>query len=196
MSRIVLVRHGRSAHIERQRVDRNGFLQWLDAYDRAGLDPNDAPPPELRELARRAFVVTSDVTRARESAALLSNSATPSPLLRETQLPIPSFAGWRLPMRVWSIAIGVLWIWRMRRGDATLRAELERAREAAKWLIALAQEQETVLAVTHGAVRRYLANALLAEGWTCVYPRRNKWAEWSAWELSGGSFLRGGDRSR
>jgi broad specificity phosphatase PhoE len=196
MTRILLVRHGRSAHRERSRVDRDGVAKWLEAYDRAGLDPNDAPPAQLRELARHAFVVTSDVTRARESAALLSDNAIASPLLRETQLPLPSFGRLRLPMRVWSIAIGVLWIWRMRRGDPTLRAELERAREAAKWLIALAAEHETVLAITHGAVRRYVANALLGQGWTCLDPRRKKWAEWSAWELSAGSSLRGADRSR
>jgi hypothetical protein len=195
LPRILLVRHGRSAHIERRRVDRDGFIRWLDAYDRAGLAPNDAPPAELRDLARNAFVVTSD-TRARESAALLPGTAIASPLLRETQLPLPSFGKLRLPMRVWSIAIGVLWIWRMRRGDATLRAELDRAHEAAKWLIALAGEHETIVAVTHGAVRRSVANALLAEGWTCVYPRKKRWAEWSAWELSAGSSLRDGDRSR
>jgi broad specificity phosphatase PhoE len=81
-------------------------------------------------------------------------------------------------MRIWALAIG------LRMALGAVPGERERAGEAARWLASLTAEHRTVLAVTHGAVRRYIADALLADGWTCRYPRKQKWAHWSAWELT------------
>jgi broad specificity phosphatase PhoE len=176
--RIVLVRHGRSAHVARAAVDRAGFLRWMEAYDLAGLIEQEAPPDELRALASDAYVVSSDIVRARLSAELLTPDVALSPLLRETQLVIPGFGGLRLPMRVWALAIG------LRMALGAVPGERERAADAARWLVSLAAQHGTVLAVTHGAVRRYIADALIADGWNCRYPRRQKWSHWGAWELT------------
>jgi hypothetical protein len=86
------VRHGRSAHAERTWLDHAGCAKWLEAYDLAGLAAGEAPPPDVRELASRAFVVSSDIVRARLSAELLAPDVVTSPLLRETQLLIPRSA--------------------------------------------------------------------------------------------------------
>jgi broad specificity phosphatase PhoE len=74
--RIVLVRHGRSAHVHTGWIDRDGFLRWREAYEAAGLDPADAPPPALRELVASAeVIVASDAPRALASARLLAPRA-------------------------------------------------------------------------------------------------------------------------
>lgn len=150
----------------------------MEAYDAAGLLESEAPPAELRALAQRSYVVASDIVRARRSAELLTPTVVLSPLLRETELVIPKCGGLRLPMRVWALVVGLRW------ALVPVAGERERAAEAARWLALLAAQQGDVVAITHGAVRKLIANALLADGWTCRHPRRGKWTHWSVWELT------------
>ncbi|MFP5246887.1 MAG: hypothetical protein ACLGH0_09350 [Thermoanaerobaculia bacterium] len=186
--RIVLIRHGESAHVLRERVDRDGFLRWLETYDLAGLAEGEAPPSSLRSI--EGHVVASDIRRAHESALMLAANVVTSPLLREVELDVPRCGGLRLPMSLWGLVVGLRWKFGARHG-------LERAREAARWLASLAEEHGTVVAVTHGAMRRLIADALVEDGWTCAYPEKRKWATWSAWTLvSAGSSLPAAARSR
>jgi len=159
-------------------VDHSGFAKWMEAYDLAGLAAGEAPPPELRELASRALVVSSDTVRARLSAELLATNVVTSPLLREVALVIPKCGGLRLPMPLWALVIGLRFTYGTHKAE-----ELNRARDAARWLAALAAEHGDVVAVTHGAMRRYLAEAFVADGWRAVYPRKRKWAAWSVWQI-------------
>ncbi len=101
-----------------------------------------------------------------------------SPLLREVELAVPKCGGLRLPMALWAVIVGMHFHY-----GATKREELTRAREAARWLASLSPQHGDVIAVTHGAVRRYIADAFVADGWRVVYPRKKKWAPWSAWEI-------------
>jgi broad specificity phosphatase PhoE len=185
--KIVLVRHGRSAHVQAGWLDAAALHGWLTAYDAAGLAPDQAAPTALRELALTAGrIVTSDLPRAVESAALLAPGVEilQSPLLREPPLHIPALGRLRLSFALWGLVIGLVWLRDLRRPDERSHAEPRaRAREAARWLAALAETHDPVLVVTHGAFRRYLADALEGSGWRRA-PVRRRWHPWSAWELT------------
>jgi hypothetical protein len=58
---------------------------------------------------------------------------------------------------------------------------LARAREAAAWLTSVAEEHETVIAVTHVNFRKLLALALRAQGWHAGPPPRMR--HWGVWEF-------------
>lgn len=165
-------------------MDHHGFARWNEAYDRAGILDGEQPPEELRVLAPDALVVASDMVRAQQSAALLAARFTTSPLLREVRLVVPACGGWRLPFALWALVVGVRWAWGRRRSDPAFADDIARADEAAAWLESLANEHGTVIAVTHGAVRRYLADALAARGWIVTLPRKRTWAPWSAWSAT------------
>jgi broad specificity phosphatase PhoE len=141
----------------------------------------------LRELAAgMGRIVASDLPRAVESAALLAPHAAVdhSPLLRETPLPIPALGRVQLPLAMWGLLIGVRWLRDMRRAARdTHVAPRERSEQAAQWLDALADAHGSVLVVTHGAFRRYLADALESRGWRRASARR-RFHHWSAWELT------------
>ena len=177
------MRHGRSSHVHAGWIDVAGFRRWRDAYEAAGIVLDDAPPPELRELAAAALVVASDVRRAVESARLLAPGASviTSPLLRELELAPPSLGALRLPLLGWALAIGFRALTRVH-GHAT-PAEHRRAREAARWLTRLAEEHGTVVAVTHATFRSLLVKVLEEEGWRGAAPRRRS-AHWSAWSVA------------
>lgn len=180
---IHLVRHGRSAHVESGWLDLAGFLRWREAYEAAGIDERDPPPAEWKELAAASgAIVASTAPRAIHSAALLDarRGIITSPLLAELELPPPNLRRIRMPLLAWALVFGVRYLLR-RHASA---AERQRAGEAAAWLVDLAQEHGSVLAVTHGSFRSVLAEQLVARGWSCDTPRKST-RHWSNWRFRG-----------
>jgi broad specificity phosphatase PhoE len=193
MPEIVLVRHARSAHVERGWLDVHGVRRWMVAYDAADIVAHDPPPLTLVELTKQSgAVVASDLPRALASAALLAPTVAveSSGLLREAPLetgdrPFPSLGGISLPLRVWGTVFLVRWLWAWWRKlplPGVDDAVLARAEEAADWLAALAAERGRVVAVTHGTFRTILTVALERRGWRG--PDRRPFHTWSAWILS------------
>lgn len=184
-ARIVLVRHGLSAHVHTAgAVGRAGMEAWRAAYDAAGIHARSQPPDALIRIAAEAdHVVASDLARAVESARRLapSREIRTTELLRETPLHIPAWPT-RLPLGGWGFVITLDWGWRIARGRDASAEERARAAAAVEWLAALAANESIVLAVTHGAVRRLLANRLLSAGWSRA-GRVGGWRPWSAWSF-------------
>jgi broad specificity phosphatase PhoE len=186
---IVLVRHGRSAHVHREGwVDAAGLERWRAAYEAAAIDPADAPPPALlARVAGAGALVASDAPRAVASAArLAAPGAEPpvvTPLLRETDLRVPRWVGWRMPLAGWAVAIGVEWLRGAAPGGRVPAATLARAAQAAELLATLAGARGCVVAVTHGDFRRLLAARLRQLGWSAS-PGRRSYRNWSAWEFA------------
>ena len=169
-------------------IDAAGLHRWRAAYELAAIDPADAPPPALvAEAAQVAVVAASDAPRAIASAERLAGGGRPvavSPLLRETDLHVPRWIAWRLPLAGWALAIGVEWLVGAVRGGPAPQETLDRAAAAADWLSALAAEQGSVLAVTHASFRRLVAARLTSLGWRAAGGRRSL-RNWSAWQLFG-----------
>ena len=124
-SRIVLVRHGPSAHVERSALlDRTGVEAWRVAYDAAGIQPDARPPESLIRLAGDAtHVIASDLPRALGSARRLgaSRAILSSELLRESPLTIPNWEI-RMPLSLWGVLISVAWFYRIARGTDMSRS--------------------------------------------------------------------------
>jgi broad specificity phosphatase PhoE len=185
-ARIVLVRHGPSAHVEKSAaLNRAGVQVWRAAYDSAGIHPSAEPPEALRRLAAEAtHLIASDLPRARDSAERLAphRQIIISDLLRESALAIPNWPT-RLPLAAWGMLIHLRWAYEIVRGSDVAASDRARAAAAADWLTDVAAHNVTVLVVTHGVFRRVLGNQLVGRGW--VRTRRQKgYRHWSAWSFS------------
>src|SRR5688500_15231803 len=107
---LLLVRHGRSAHVQKGWIDVHGLRQWMIAYDAAEILAEHAPPPGLEALvAESARIVASDLPRTVASAVRLAagRDVERTPLLREApletpELPLPALGGLRLPFGGWA----------------------------------------------------------------------------------------------
>ncbi len=181
MARILLVRHGRSAHAhDRRWMHASGVSAFEDAYDAAGILDDDAPPPELIRAAEGAHVIAaSDLPRAIASARRIAPTRDPevSPLLREFRLE-PSRWMPRLPIEAWDAISHLQWSLRLLRNAP--HDVIRRANDAAEWLGQRAVDAATVVAVTHGGFRRVIANRLEARGWRAG-PERRSYENWSVW---------------
>jgi len=187
--RILLVRHGHSAHTSRAGwLDAAGVLRWRDAYDAAGILDDSHPPPELiAEAATADCLVASDMPRAIASAERLApgKEVRVLPLIREMYLDLPAWVRARWPLRVWEVCIHAHWIAQELRRGIAIPGELERAARAVESLEVTSREAATMVVVTHGAFRRLLALRLVARGWTAG-ARTGGYSNWSVWRFSNG----------
>lgn len=184
-TRILLVRHGRSAHLHDGRWMHADRVPDYDRnYNAAGILDDDLPPSELVEIATRAdTLVASDLRRAVESARRIAPGRDPIvlPLFREIALEPPRWVPIPLPIAVWDVISFVQWSYRL-----AIRADhdyVRRADSAVDWLVGRALNAEYVVAVTHGGFRRIVARRLEARGWRAD-GRRLGYANWSAWSFS------------
>jgi broad specificity phosphatase PhoE len=184
-ARIVLVRHGRSAHRDDGRwIPGTRVPDHERRYDAAGLLDGDLPPSELAELARRADILaSSDLPRAIESARRLVPGRDPLivPMLREITLEPPAWMAIPLPVGAWDALTFARWTVRLALGAG--HEVVDRADVAADWLVERAGGGGIVVAVTHGGFRRIVASRLRSRGWRRGV-RVMGYANWSAWSIS------------
>jgi broad specificity phosphatase PhoE len=182
---IFLVRHGRSAHVQAGFLDLTELVRWREAYEAAGIDEGDPPPPALKALASTSgVIVASTAPRAVQSAKLLDSGrdVIPSPLLEELELLPLDIRRVRMPLIAWALTVGIRMIVRKVFRGPRASIEIQRAREAADWLSGLAERHAVVLAVTHASFRSLLAAQLVERGWLCEVPKRRS-HHWSVWPL-------------
>jgi hypothetical protein len=175
---IALVRHGRPNVDFSLRTTRN--LDWAEAYDRAGLDPDLPPPASVRELAAESsFALSSDLPRAVESLGALDLEA-PAPaerLFRELDLrglpasPVPLPAQLRAGLATFGWRFG--WFYPT---ENVLELH-RRANAASKRLSTLATSHGSVFLLGHGYFNAHIAWRLLANGWRGpVWPTGSYWS--------------------
>jgi broad specificity phosphatase PhoE len=185
--RIMLIRHGQTSDVPPRWPTGSQLERWLEGYRASGLAEAEAPPALLKQCVQDAHIVSSDLRRAIESAALLASGANvpTTPLLREMSLSLPQFRGLRLPLKLWALVVGVPFAraTKRMRESGPYAPDLARAREAARWLSAVAAANDSVAAVTHGAFRHLLAFTLECDGWRAS-PLRRRSQPWSVWELT------------
>jgi broad specificity phosphatase PhoE len=160
--------------------------RWRDATDAAGIATDSHPSPDLvARVADVSFLMASDLPRAIESARRLApeRPIETSPLFRESMTEIPKWLPLRWPLRIWRIANGTQWVYRIWRGTDASPRELERIAAAARLLTSRVREHGSVAVVCHGVFRRLLSRRLVQEGWTAE-PGRHSYANWSMWEYS------------
>ncbi len=168
-------------------MSRDDVERWRDRYDATGIATGEQAPAPLRELGRTACVVSSDLPRAVQSAALVATGrpVITSPLLRESIIPIPHLGPLRLPPIGWALAAGVAWSVHSRRAlHPAVAAAAAQARAGAEWLHDITDGQGEVVAVTHAVAREGLARALRLLGWSLTAQDGGRHANWSAWSLT------------
>jgi len=177
--RIALVRHGKP-RIESAQISARHLGGWIEAYDRAGIDPALPPPPTLRDLAATsACTLSSDLPRAVESLrALVPERTSPAErIFREAGLPSLPSSYVRLDPQLWAFLARVSWFLGWSRATESADRARRRARSACQHLAELAADHGSVLLVGHGIFNALIAWELRATGWRGpIWPTRRYWS--------------------
>ena len=151
--RIILIRHGRPALPVSPRTSHHGFRDYIDSYEKAGLDPEDAPPEELQDLvAELTAVFTSDRRRAHESAKAIAPKAEliVDPLFMEAPLASPRIPVLRMKVPKWAVVARILWHAGYHPEIENYRKAKHRAAEATDILVRRANSDGAAALVAHG----------------------------------------------
>jgi broad specificity phosphatase PhoE len=184
--KIILVRHGRPASLERSPISGRDLGLWVTRYNELGI-ARDVPPPEsvVRLVATARCVVASDLRRSIESARWLTSSSDVriDPGLREAALPESLRVSVRMPPGLWVVLARIAWWLRWCHSEETVDAVQQRAVRAADRLCALAGEHGSVAVVGHGMFNRFIARELVRRGW-----RGPTWLPAAHWTVA--TFMR------
>lgn len=165
---LILIRHGRPDIRTDQCLTASGWADWVEHYDRAGLDPALPPPAETLAVIRDCrYFVCSSLPRSQESATALG--VTPDlcdATFRELEMPRPGWRTPKLPLTVWLFLFRLLWLLGYSARCESVSDGKARAQTCADQLAALAATHGTVAFVGHGALIWLIARHLKAAGWT------------------------------
>lgn len=186
--RIILVRHGRPSLPDQEPIGHRAFARYIDAYQDAGLDPQSAPPEELRDLvAGVTEVFTSDLQRAHESARKLIPDAEliADPLFTEAPLAAPPIPLLRLKVPAWAVMARVLWHSGYHPEIEDYRRAKQRAVQAADILEAKARAQGSAVLIAHGYINAMIGRQLRKRGWARTGSHRARFWNVVTYDLAG-----------
>ena len=162
---IVLIRHGRPASAVNHRVNAAQYRQWIAHYD-ASLVADDSRPLRVDAALNQAFLVSSDLPRARHSCEIYT-SRQPDlslPLYREMEIP-----HYPLPLNVramtWVYLCRAIWMLGKSGPFESFSQAKQRAEIAAKGLAKLAAKEGKVVLFGHAVLHMYIRKALCRQGW-------------------------------
>jgi len=177
--KIVILRHGKPSLPSWQWIKAIELRDWIDAYNRAGIQ-DAVPATKALDAAREcSVIVTSDLARSIESAKALAKGipTLSESLFREAGLPFCPVGNIKMSPLAWALFFRLLWAFGFEANGEPVRLFKDRSRKAADRLIELAKEQGSVLFVGHGIMNAYIARRLLSAGWTGPRgPRTHYWA--------------------
>jgi broad specificity phosphatase PhoE len=166
--RVILVRHGKPAIATAPRTCHNGFRQYIDEYQDAGLDPRSAPPEELSDLVKGLNAVfTSGSPRAADSARTLLPEADliADPLFAEAPLAAPRIPLLRMKVPVWAVMARIMWHAGYHPEIENYRRAKARAAAAADILLQRAPTNDGVaVLVAHGYFNAMIGRVLRKRG--------------------------------
>jgi broad specificity phosphatase PhoE len=165
--RIVLIRHGRPAIAPDLRTSHSGFGAYIDDYEAAGLDPDSAPPDELRDLVKElSAIYSSTKARSTDSAKVLAPNAEliADPLFVEAPLASPRIPLLRMKVPKWAVVARILWHAGYHPEIENYRRAKHRAALAADILIKRAREEELTALVAHGYFNAMIGRELSRRG--------------------------------
>lgn len=167
---ISLIRHGKSKHIDNNKMACSEFKDWIRKYDDYGVfEENSYPLDTLEKVSTANIIITSDLKRSIDSAKLLNPNlkGISSSLFRETELPSPSgkLLGLKLKPNLWGVILRCLWFIGYSNGCESLSSAKQRASKAAAELSEYAQTHESVAFVGHGFINQLIAKELQNMGW-------------------------------
>jgi len=180
-ARIILVRHGRPHLPLRPRTSHHGFAEYIDAYEAAGLDPENLPPQELSDLVKELdHVFTSDRPRSHQSARALAPHATlqADPLFAEAPLAAPRIPLLKMRVPKWAVVARVLWHAGYHPEIENYRKAKHRAAQAADILTGKIRDGGTAVLVAHGYFNAMIGRQLRRRGFARTGAHRVRY--WNA----------------
>jgi broad specificity phosphatase PhoE len=167
MKQIILIRHAKVDIDNSQAIDASSLKNWVDRYDIADIHFDSKPTQKTSAMVGSVSVlVTSSLKRTIDSAKVLgADIYESSAIFNEAQIPNVNIPFLKFKPKTWLMVLRVLLLFGLGKKDASMKASKLRAEEAAKRLLELSDEFESVVLVGHGGMNWLIRKVLIKEGW-------------------------------
>ncbi len=184
---ITLLRHGQPDLPEWGKTRSSKMPKWIESYNTAGV--KNLPPQHCQHMLQENsynLIVCSNLNRSIHSAEIIGYSANKiDSKFREAELPVIKLPLLKLTPHHWSIIFRLFWLAGISPNVESLKPFRNRVKLAATELNQLAINHGTVLFIGHGIFNRFLAMALIANGWSGEEaPNGNKYKNYQYWEYA------------
>jgi broad specificity phosphatase PhoE len=169
---IILARHGKPNLPIGAWITPRQMKEWIQHYNQANVLLEDIPPETIAVAESAGLIVSSTSRRCIQSAQYLSQGKDflAEDVFCEADLPYPSWHFPRLPLAAFGVTFRLAWFYGFSSNAESLAQARVRAHTAAKRLIELAREHDSVFLMGHGVMTILIAKHLLAWGW--IGPKR------------------------
>lgn len=166
--KIALLRHGRPAFNDNEKITAENFSQWIDSYNASGLSAQYQPSKQAIDIASQCNkVVCSDLPRSIDSAYVLGIDQIDDidSLFREMDLPHACFPSPKLSPNLWLVLLRISWFLGYSGKVESFQQAKIRASKAANKLQEITFSDESVILIGHGMLNRFIGKALVSSGW-------------------------------
>ncbi len=166
--KIILLRHGKPDFKIPKYIASKDISKAIDLYNKAGIANDSIPPQESINIAKNAkVIVCSHLPRSLQSAQKLTEKKIylSDQLFREASLPSSNSLFPKLPPMAWFTIFRILWLLGYTQNGESVTITRQRAKQATKKLIEIAQQHQSVLLVGHGVFNHFIATELKKQGW-------------------------------
>ncbi len=163
--KIIFIRHGKPDFNPSQWLGSDKVHSRLLGYKESRV--TTPPSSDQINLAEKSayYCMTSELSRAQDSATLLFNTAPEvSALFNEAELPHPNRLWLPLPWSAFLVIYRLAWLLGYRKNAAGRQQDLHRANAAANLLLERASEHACVYVLGHGIMNRLIVRALVKQG--------------------------------
>ncbi|MCD4736500.1 MAG: histidine phosphatase family protein [Bacteroidales bacterium] len=173
---IVLIRHAEPDLDKRKWRNRDEAIQFLNAYDSAGIVPFFISPVNINTFTSDT-VLCSPLPRARITAQRIFKQQfilKEDSAFREFENKITRGCNIKLPTKCWTTGSRLFWLMGLNnKSIESFREARQRAENNARGLASLAIESRIVALVAHGLHNKYVKKYLYKAGWRDVFNSGN-----------------------
>ncbi|MEO1322722.1 MAG: histidine phosphatase family protein [Pseudomonadota bacterium] len=163
------------------------YIAWWESYEAGGLAEGQEVPQRLIDAVEHVdLVLSSERSRAIETATRATNGRTPQPnaVFNEAPLPPPRFKTRKYLPKTWNVLARSFWLRGHSLDGESVSEARARAVDAATALHDAADGKSVYLAA-HGWFNRMLRHPLKKLGWVCIYDGGDKYWSYRVYEYRG-----------
>lgn len=178
MKRIILLRHGEVDISNYKSISSTEFGKWIIQYDNADIKSSFLKKEEVREVLDDAdILICSKLKRSAQSLGIFNKVAfETSDIFNEAQLPYFNSSLLKLSPKVWLVFFRILWFFGYSGNSESYKNTKKRANIAAKKLIQLVQENNTIVLVGHGIMNKLIQKELILLN--CMESKKSQGKNW------------------
>ncbi len=163
---IILVRHAKVSIDSSIKLKASQMRGWVERYDSSPIETSPPAPEVIAKINNADLVLSSSLTRTKDSLAAIGVfPKEANSLFDEAEIPRATGSLFRFRPKTWLVILRLMMLAGIGKKSQSLKASKGRAKEAAKYLVALSKKYDSIALMGHGGMNWLIGRELQKLGW-------------------------------